>query len=150
MTKISVEFSNGDPQYNTRRYSDGNKHNVQVNSLNVNSSGGAVDAVVAGTPITAAMVLDNDIFFISQAAGATDKILLADDLPVGTFIHLFAEDIFLLDTATTAHVINNVASKAWTVPAADDILHCVKTHTANWQITEETKAGLDVQVIPAT
>lgn len=147
MTKINAEFSNGADKYNTRRYSDGVKHNIQVNSLNVNSTGGAVaSATTPGTTITAAMCLDNDLFFVS----GTDIVLLGDDLPVGTFIHLFATGAFELGTATDAHVMNDIASKNWTVPAADDILHCLKTHTANWQITCETKAGLDRQVIPNT
>lgn len=149
MAKIRAPFSSGVDINNVRPGSPNRDTNVNVNSLNI-SNVSEVDAVVAGTLITAEMVNDNDLFFISQDAGATDKILLADDLPVGTLIHLFAEAIFLLDTETTADVINNIASKAWTIPAADDILHCLKTHSANWQVTEETKAGADVQVIPNT
>jgi hypothetical protein len=147
MTKIRAQFSNGADYLNTRAYSDGNEHNIQVNSLNVNPNTKTVaSAATPGTAITAAMVVDNDIFFIT----GTDIVNLADDLPVGTFIHLFATGAFELATATATDVMNNIASKNWTVPAADDILHCLKTHSANWQITEETKAGLDVQVIPNT
>ena len=150
MSKISAKFSNGDDKYNTRRYDDLQEHEIQVNSLNINATGGAVTAVVAGTNITPAMVADNDIFYISQGAGATDKILLDDDLPVGTFIHLVATQVFLLDTETTADVINNVASKAWTVSEAGQVLHCIKTHSDNWQVTCESILGVDVQVKPAT
>jgi len=150
MTKISAKFSNGADQYNTRRYDDEQKHTIQVNSLNVNATGGAVTAIVAGTKITPTMVADNDIFFISQGAGATDKILLDDDLPVGTFIHLVAEEIFLLGPETATDVVNNIASKVWTVSEAGQVLHCLKTHTANWQVTCESIKGIDVQVIPNT
>jgi hypothetical protein len=150
MSKISAKLSNGADQYNSRRYDDLEKQTIQVNSLNVNATGGAVTAVLAGTTITPAMVADNDIFFISQGAGATDRIFLSDDLPVGTFIHLVAEDIFLLDTETTTTPINDVASKLWTVSEAGQVLHCIKTHTLNWQVTCESIKGIDVQVKPAT
>ena len=146
MAIIRAPFSNGIDAYNTRRFSPNRETNVKVNSLNVGTEATVASATAPGTSITAAMVNDNDLFFIT----GTDIILLADDLPVGTFIHLFATGAFELGTATDADVMNNVASKNWTVPAADDILHCLKTHSDNWQITEETKAGVDVVVLPAT
>ncbi len=150
MATIRAPFSSGIDINHVRPGSPDRDTNVKVNSLNVNTNVSAVTAVLAGTTITAAMVNDNDLFFVSQGAGATDRIFLGDDLPVGTYIHFFAEDIFLLGTETYADVINNVASKLWTLPAADEILHCLKTHTDNWQVTCETAPGVDRQVIPAT
>jgi len=146
MTKIRAQFSNGADYLNTRAYSDQNEHNIQVNSLNVKAGVSAITSTAGGYVITAAMCQENDMFFVS----GTDIVLLGDDLPVGQVIHLFATGAFELGTQTDADVINNIASKNWTVPAADDILHCIKTHSDNWQVTEETKAGLDVQVIPNT
>ena len=113
-------------------------------SANVETT--SIASASAGYTITADMCKRNDFFYIT----GTDKILLADDIPVGTLIHLFATGAFILGTVTATVVINNIASKNWTVPAADDILHCFKTHALNWQVTEETKAGLAVQVIPNT
>lgn len=149
MAKIRAPFSNGADNQNTRRFTLGIDTNVMVNSLNVGSEA-SITATVAGLEITPDMVNDNDLFFVAQTGAGTDKIILSDDLPIGTFIHFFATAIFTLHTETATDVINNIASKGWTIPAADDIIHCLKTHAANWQCTEETKAGLDVQVIPNT
>lgn len=114
-------------------------------SANVEST--SIASTSGGTSITADMCKRNDFFYIT----GTDVIVLDDDIPVGTLIHLFATGAFQLKTETTASVVmNNITSKNWTVPATDDILHCFKTHALNWQITEETKAGLAVQVIPNT
>ena len=146
MAIIRAPWSNGADSANTRRYSPNRDTNVKVNSLNVGNESIIASATTPGTMITTTMVNDNDLFFVT----GTDLITLSDDLPVGTYIHFFATGAFVLQTETATDVMNNIASKAWTVPAADDILHCLKTHTANWQITEETKAGLAVQVVPNT
>lgn len=110
------------------------------------------EIVAAPTPfvITADLCKRFGYFQVGNTSGNTDEIDLGDDIPIGTMIHLFATDVFELRTETDTVVMNNIASKGWTVPAADDILHCFKTHATNWQITEETKAGLDVQVVPNT
>lgn len=152
MTQIASNFSNGDPneQWNSRRYDDGKLENVQVNSLNVNTYTSAIIATPSGLAITPAMVNDNDLFFVDQEGADTDKIVLSDDFPVGTFIHFFAVDKYVIETETATDVMNNKASKGWTINAVDNITHCLKTHSANWQLTEETKAGADIQVVPAT
>lgn len=152
MTKVASKFSNGDPneQWNSRRYDDEKLDNVQVNSLNVNVYTSAIIATVAGLTIGPDDIVNNDLFFVSQTGAGTDKIILSDDFPVGTYIHLFAEDAYTIHTETATDVMNNIASKGWTINAADNITHCLKTHTANWQLTEETKAGADIQVIPNT
>jgi len=153
MTKIASKWSNGNPdeQWNSRRYDDDKLDNIQVNSLNVNTYTSAVTAIATtGLTITPAMAADNDLFFVSNTSAVTDIIKLSDDFPVGTFIHLFATERFNLRTETASDKINEVASKGWAVPAVDDILHCLKTHTDAWIVTEETKAGLDVAVIAAT
>lgn len=146
MTKIRAQFSNGADYLNTRAYSDQNEHNIQVNSLNVKAGVSAIASTASGYVITEAMTRENDFFVVT----GTDIVLLGDDLPVGTFIHIFADGQFELGTQTDADVINNIASKNWTVPSDDDFLHCLKTHSDNWQVTEEDSAGIDVQVIPNT
>lgn len=153
MTKIASKWSNGSPngQWNSRRYDDDKLDNIQVNSLNVNTYTSEIIAIATtGFTITPAMTVDNDIFFVDQTGADTDIIYLSDDFPVGTIIHLFAVDLFNLRTETDSDKINNVASKGWAVPAADDIVHCFKSHSDNWHCTEETKAGLDVVVLAAT
>lgn len=153
MTKIASQFSNGSPngQWNSRRFDDDVLENVQVNSLNVNVYTSEIIALATtGLTVTPAMANDNDLFFVSNTAAITDIIKLSDDFPVGTYLHFFAVEQYVLATETATDVINDKASKGWTVNAVDNITHCLKTHTDNWQFTEETKAGADIQVVPAT
>jgi hypothetical protein len=135
MAKVKIYGSDGEGSA-TGLVGVGGSANVETTAISSTS----------GVTITPDMCKRNDFFYIT----GTGIIKLGDDIPVGTLIHLFATGAFLLSTETDADVINNIASKDWTVPAADDILHCLKTHAANWQVTEETKAGLAVQVIPNT
>lgn len=153
MARIATKLSNGSPseQWNSRRYDDEKLDNVYVNSLNVNDRTKAITALATtGLEITPAMVNDNDIFYVSNTSATSDLITLSDDLPVGTVIHFFAVEQYTIETETATDVMNNIASKGWTVNAVDNITHCMKTHSANWQLTEETKAGADIQVIPNT
>lgn len=119
--------------------------------------GGSVDVygsnlVAAPTPfvITADLAKRFGFFNVENTSANTDEIDLGDDIPIGTLVHIMATEAFELRTQTDTVVMNNIASKGWTIPAAGDILHCLKTGATNWQITEETKAGLDVQVVPNT